>query len=145
MANTVSSILSNTLAPLAPLSSLSKLKATALTLEHKFVDNAKAWIPIIGFAVMVMLTYFGVLAKLLDYAFYLVCLLVALHYIGQYVVDICNAAVECVKERMNGEIEIAKLQAQKPSVTIEGSGHVLNMTNASLAATHNPPAAPSVP
>ena len=119
------------------------LESKALALEHKFLANAKSWIPIAGFALLVILNYLSVASKMIEIGRDIVELLLILHYVGPYVVDICNAAVEVAKQRAWGEIQAAKASANGQSVSVDGNGHTLNLTNASLAATH--PTAPASP
>lgn len=82
------------------LSSLKASLASGVTkLEHSFLTNAKGWIAILGIIAIVVMHKYGIDSAIVTIAYNVLLILLVLHYVGQYIVDICNCRIECYRIR----------------------------------------------
>jgi hypothetical protein len=67
---------------------------TVSYLEHSFITNAKAWIAIAAVVLILVLHKIGFDSGAITVIYNLTLVLLVLHYVGQYIVDIGNAYIE---------------------------------------------------
>jgi hypothetical protein len=73
------------------------MSKTRTVLTNDFIKSGKAWIAIIGIALILILHHFGIDDEIVHIVVELTVLLLILHYVGQYVVDLGNAAIEVAR------------------------------------------------
>lgn len=72
----------------------STVSSGAAKIRNDFLKTGKAWIPLLGLVAIFLLHHYGIDTKIIDLTYNVVVLLLILHYVGHYIIDICNTFVE---------------------------------------------------